>query len=167
MLRKRVVITGIGVVSPIGIGKEEYWEALTNGKPGISKITLFDASQFPTQIAGEVKNFQPEKFMDLKVAKKLSRASQFAIACVKQALEDSHLELDKLSPEEIGLSLGISTNSMDIVENQIETAQQKGLNRMDPFAIATSIPNSVTSDTGAFFGIKGPLMCSQDNEHKK
>lgn len=154
---KRIVISGIGVISPIGIGKEEYWDSLIIGRSGISRITLFDPSPFPTQIAGEVKNFDPSLFLDGKNVNHYSRSSQFAIGAVKQALEDAGL-LECLTPEDIGLFIGVSTNSMEIVEEQIEIAREKGLYRMDPFAIATSIPNSVVSDVASFFGFKGPLM---------
>ena len=158
MSKKRVVITGIGVVSPIGIGKEEYWKALTEGKSGIKRITLFDASEFPTQIAGEVRDFHPEEFMDTETHKYLSRSSQFSLASAKMAIKDAFLDTVTLSPQDIGVAIGTSTNAMDIIESQIKKADSHGISRMNPFAIATSIPNSITSDVATELGIKGPLM---------
>jgi len=150
MVRKRVVITGIGVVSPIGIGKEEYWEALINGKPGISKITLFDASQFPTQIAGEVKNFQPEKFMDLKDIKKCGRFTHFAVAAAKLAVKDWGGDIvDEFTPENSGIYMGTATGGMDIFEREHFSLQAKGVKSMSPFGSVGYFPNSPAVEISA------------------
>ncbi len=102
MTRRRVVVTGLGLVSPVGIGVEESWAALVAGKSGIGPITLFDASTFPTRIAGEVKGFDPTKFMDRKEARRNDRFIQFALAAAEMAMKDSGLDMAKEDPERIG-----------------------------------------------------------------
>ena len=104
--RRRVVITGIGVITPIGIGKEEYCDALYNGRSGIRKLTSFDASEYTSQIAGEVKNFNPEKYFDRRKLRHLDKFAQFAIASAVMAVEDSGLEISKERVARIGVIVG-------------------------------------------------------------
>src|SRR5512145_1737102 len=106
MDRRRVVVTGLGLVSPVGIGLDESWSALVAGKSGIGPITLFDASTFPTRIAGEVKGFEPEKFMDRKEARRNDRFIQFAMAAAEMAWKDSGLDMAKEDPEKVGTIVG-------------------------------------------------------------
>ena len=104
MSRRRVVVTGMGLVSPVGIGVDESWSALVAGKSGVGPITLFDASTFPTRIAAEVKDFDPTKFMDRKEARRNDRFIHFALAAADMAVKDSGLDLAKEDPERIGRS---------------------------------------------------------------
>ena len=103
MSRRRVVVTGVGLVSPVGIGVEPSWQALVAGRSGIGPITLFDASTFPTRIAGEVKGFEPGDFMDRKEARRNDRFIQFALAAADMAMKDSGLDMSKEDPEQVGL----------------------------------------------------------------
>ena len=105
-MKNRVVITGLGAVTPIGIGKDEFWKGLLEGKNGIEKITRFDASEYGAQIAGEVKDFDPAAFIDKKEAKRMDRYAQFAVAAAKLAIEDSGIELEKENCDRIGTYIG-------------------------------------------------------------
>src|SRR5512140_3897134 len=116
MSRRRVVVTGLGLVSPVGIGVEESWSALVAGKSGIGPITLFDASTFPTRIAGEVKGFDPEKYMDRKEVRRNDRFIQFALAAADMAVRDAGLEMDKEDPERIGCIVGAGIGGLGTIE---------------------------------------------------
>ena len=106
MSSRRVVVTGIGVVSPIGNNPDEFWDSLANGRSGIGRITSFDASEFPTQISGELKNFDPTQYFDRKQLKRMDTFCQFGVIAAKQALEDSGLDLEKENLDRIGVYAG-------------------------------------------------------------
>jgi 3-oxoacyl-[acyl-carrier-protein] synthase II len=115
-MNRRVVITGIGVIAPNGIGKENFWNALKEGKSGIKKITSFDPSNLPCQIAGEVIDFCPEKYIeDKKRIRRMSRTSQFAVSSAKMAVIDSGLNLKEIEPEKLLICIGVSTSAMDFI----------------------------------------------------
>lgn len=155
-MKNRVVVTGIAAIAPNAIGKDKFWEALINGKSGISKITRFDASDFPTQIAGEVKDFKPEDYIDKKEARRMDRYSQFAIASAKMALEDSGLKLDKKDPTRIGVVLGTGIGGIETLENQHKVLLSKGPRRISPFFIPMLISNMAAANISMMFGAKGP-----------
>ena len=103
MEKERVVITGLGAVSPIGIGKDVFLEGLLTGKSGVKKISSFDTSDFSVQIGAEITDFVPENYIDKKEVSRIDRVQQFAFAAAKEAIEDSHIELDKVDPERVGV----------------------------------------------------------------
>ncbi|MCD6221920.1 beta-ketoacyl-[acyl-carrier-protein] synthase family protein [bacterium] len=139
-MKRRVVITGIGVIAPNGIGKENFWDALKEGKSGIKKISLFDASELPVQIAGEVSNFRPEEFIeDRKKIRRMARFSQFAVAAAKMAIEDAGL--DKLN-RKFSVMFGVGSNSIDIIEDQHSRFVKKGTEKLNPFATLTCFPHA-------------------------
>ena len=132
MEKRRVVITGIGVVAPNGIGIENFWDSLVHGQSGVRKITHFDATSYPCQIAAEVPNFDPTDYMDPKTAKRLGRFAQFALAASEMAVEDSGIEFDKEEPYRIGVFIGTAIGGGDTIETQHAIYFNKGLKRISP-----------------------------------
>jgi len=158
-LKKRVVITGLGAVTPIGIGKEAYWQALLAGVSGVCKITRFDASQFTTQIAGEVKNFDPTQYIDKKEAKRMDRCTQFAVAASKMAFEDSGINLETEDRTRIGTMIGTGIGGMDTLDEQFKNLFDKGPGRVSPFFVPMMIGNMAAGQTSITFGLQGPCSC--------
>jgi len=152
-MKRRVVITGIGVIAPNGIGKENFWNALKEGKSGIKKISLFDASELPVQIAGEVSNFRPEEFIeDRKKIRRMARFSQFAVAAAKMAIEDAGLNLQ--NGKNIGIFIGTSTSAMDLIEKEfLKLIKYKGRNII-PYGIVSASPTAAALKIKDFFRIK-------------
>lgn len=158
-MKKRVVITGLGAVTPIGIGKEAYWQALLAGVSGVCKITRFDASQFTTQIAGEVKNFDPTQYIDKKEAKRMDRCTQFAVAASKMAFEDSGINLETEDRTRIGTMIGTGIGGMDTLDEQFKNLFDKGPGRVSPFFVPMMIGNMAAGQTSITFGLQGPCSC--------
>ncbi|MCM8818632.1 MAG: beta-ketoacyl-[acyl-carrier-protein] synthase family protein [Candidatus Omnitrophica bacterium] len=141
-MRRRVVITGIGVIAPNGIGKENFWNALKEGKSGIKKITSFDTSDLPVKIAGEVDNFNPEDYIeDRKKIRRMARFSQFAVACAKMAVEDANLDLKTIDLKKMLVVLGVSTNAMDVFEKEYLNFLKYKNRFYNPYFIASGTPN--------------------------
>ena len=157
-MRRRVVITGIGVVSPIGTGVKKFWENLVKGVSGIDRIKSFDPDEYglTVKIAGEVKDFKPEDYMDKKDAKKASRFIQFAFAAVKEALEDSGLLESKYDPYRVGVIIGTGIGGLKDIEDQTITLYQKGARRVSPFFIPYGISNMASGLVAIRWGFKGP-----------
>ena len=141
MDRRRVVVTGLGLVSPLGIGVEPSWSAMVAGKSGIGPITLFDASTFPTRIAGEVKGFDPGQFMDRKEARRNDRFIQFALAAAGMAMQDSGLDMSKEDPELVGCIVGAGIGGLGTIEETATTFAEKGVRKIGPFFIPSLIIN--------------------------
>jgi len=158
-LKNRVVITGLGAVTPIGIGKDEFWKGLLEGKNGIEKITRFDASEYGAQIAGEVKDFDPAAFIDKKEAKRMDRYAQFAVAAAKLAIEDSGIELEKENCDRIGTYIGAGIGGIETMHNQYEKLFAKGPSRISPFFIPMMIANLAAGHVAIQFGLHGPSEC--------
>ncbi len=158
-MKNRVVITGLGAVTPIGIGKDEFWKSLLEGKNGIEKITRFDASEYGAQIAGEVKDFDPAAFIDKKEAKRMDRYAQFAVAASKLAIEDAGLELEKENCDRIGTYIGAGIGGIETMHNQYEKLFAKGPSRISPFFIPMMIANLATGHVAIQFGLHGPSEC--------
>ncbi|ABS26936.1 beta-ketoacyl-ACP synthase II [Anaeromyxobacter sp. Fw109-5] len=156
MSRRRVVVTGLGLVSPVGIGVEESWAALVAGKSGIGPITLFDASTFPTRIAGEVKGFDPTKFMDRKEARRNDRFIQFALAAADMAMKDSGLDMAKEDPERIGAIVGAGIGGLGTIEEEHKVFLEKGVRKIGPFFIPSLIINLAPGQISLKYGLKGP-----------
>lgn len=155
-MKKRVVITGLGIVSPVGIGKMPFWDSISNGKSGIGHITRFDTEGFPTKIAAEVKNFDPEAYIDKKEAKRMDRFTQYAAAGSKMAIEDSGLNLDDVIKERFGVVLGSGIGGLETFEEQHEKYLSKGPKRISPFFIPMMIGNMAAGQVAIMFGAKGP-----------
>lgn len=158
-MKKRVVITGLGAVTPIGIGKDKFWQALLEGKSGIGKITRFDASEYTTQIAGEVKDFDPAQYIDKKEAKRMDRFTQFAVAASKMAFEDSGIDLQSEDLTRIGTMIGTGIGGMDTLNEQYKNLFDKGPSRISPFFIPMMIGNMAAGQTSITFGLQGPCNC--------
>lgn len=160
MERKRVVVTGVGAVTPIGNTGAEFWSGLIAGRSGIRRITQFDPSQHTSQIAGEVEGFDPLLYMDKKEAKRTIRFTQFAIAASKQALADSEFEINDLNSEQVGVIIGTGTGGMDWMELQHSILREKGPDRVSPFMIPLFISNMAAGQTAIMTGAKGPNSCT-------
>ena len=155
-MNKRVVITGIGVVSPIGIGREAYWEALKAGKNGIGPVTLFDASEFTTQMAGEVKDFEPEKYIDKKEAKRMDRFSQFAVAASVLAAEDAGITKENVDPQRMGVIIGNGIGGIGTLEKEHQKLLEKGPGRVSPFLVPMMIVNLASGNIAIALNAQGP-----------
>ena len=158
-MEKRVVITGLGAVTPIGIGKDEFWQALLAGVSGVGKITRFDASEYTTQIAGEVKNFDPTLYIEKKEAKRMDRCTQFAVAASKMAFEDSGIDLETEDRARIGTMIGTGIGGMDTLHEQFKNLFDKGPGRVSPFFVPMMIGNMVAGQTSITLGLQGPCSC--------
>ncbi|HEY9814088.1 MAG TPA: beta-ketoacyl synthase N-terminal-like domain-containing protein, partial [Candidatus Sericytochromatia bacterium] len=139
--RKRVVVTGLGAITPIGNNLTEYWSGLLSGRNGIGLITLFDASKHACRIAGEVKNFDPHEYLDRKEAKRMDRFAQFAVAASKQAIADAQLTINDLNAEQVGVIIGTGIGGLKVLEDQEEIYLTKGPDRCSPFMIPMMIAN--------------------------
>lgn len=152
---RRVVITGMGVVSPLGIGVEPFWEGLVTGRSGIGRITHFDPSAYPCQIAGEVPNFHPQQFMEAREARRMSRASQMAVAAARMAVEAAGLRIDASTCEEIGTLIGCGTTSLPDAEQAALTLAQHGGMKISPFFIPAALPHMPASQVAIQLGLRG------------
>jgi 3-oxoacyl-[acyl-carrier-protein] synthase II len=156
MSRRRVVVTGLGLVSPVGIGVEESWSALVAGKSGIAPITLFDASTYPTRIAGEVKGFDPAQFMDRKEVRRNDRFIHFALAAAHMAVKDAGLDMSKEDAERVGCIVGAGIGGLGTIEDEHGTFVAKGVKKIGPFFIPSLIINLAPGQISLKYGMKGP-----------
>jgi 3-oxoacyl-[acyl-carrier-protein] synthase II len=154
--KRRVVITGIGIISPIGIGKEKFTESLKNGVSGVDLISFFDVSQYPTKIAAEVKDFNPEDYIEKKKVRRMDRFCQFALAAAKMAIEDSQLDLNKEDLSRIGVIIGSGIGGISTIEREMEVLLTKGPSRISPFLIPMEIINIAAGEIAIQYGFKGP-----------
>jgi 3-oxoacyl-[acyl-carrier-protein] synthase II len=150
-----VVITGMGVIAPNGIGIGKFWDSLVYGRSGIKRITHFDASSYPSQIAAEVQDFDPTDYMDPKTAKRLARFAQFSLAASEMAIEDSDLNLGQEDPFRTGVYIGTAMGGMDVIEAQHAIFMEKGFKRMSPFAVVSSSTHSASGIIACNFKLKG------------
>ncbi|MDV3351781.1 beta-ketoacyl-[acyl-carrier-protein] synthase II [Leptolyngbyaceae cyanobacterium CCMR0082] len=158
--KKRVVITGMGAITPIGNTLEAYWQGLLAGKSGIGPITLFDASKHKCRIAGEVKGFDPLEYLDAKDAKRTDRFAQFAISASKQALANADLTITDLNAEQVGVMIGTGVGGLKVMEEQQAVYLNKGPNRCSPFMVPMMIANMAAGLTAIHTGAKGPNSCA-------
>ncbi|BAZ89789.1 3-oxoacyl-(acyl-carrier-protein) synthase 2 [Raphidiopsis curvata NIES-932] len=158
--RKRVVVTGVGAITPIGKTPWEYWEGLLDGRNGIDYITAFDPSKHDCRIAGEVKKFDPCDYMEKKEAKRTDRFAQFGIAAAKQALSDAQLVINDLNAEHIGVMIGSGVGGIKVLEDQQTVYLNKGPDRCSPFMIPMMIANMAAGLTAIHTGAKGPNSCA-------
>ena len=155
-MTRRVVITGLGLVTPLGIGVDETWTALCRGQSGISEITRFDTSGFDTKIAGEVKNFNPKDFLPIKEAKRTQPFIAYAVAASRMALEDSGLTIDKANENRVGVLTGCGLGGLQLLEQTTVILQKKGPQRITPFFIPMMIGNMAPGMISIYLGAKGP-----------
>lgn len=160
MSERRVVVTGLGAVTPIGIGKNAYWQALKEGKSGISRITHFDASAFDCQIAGEVKGFDPAIYVDKKEARRLVNFILFAIGASRMALDDAKLVINEQNAPEIGVLIGSGIGGIKFLEDQARTLFEKGPSRCSPFMVPLMINDMAAGMVSINTGAKGPNACT-------
>ncbi|NIP41756.1 MAG: beta-ketoacyl-ACP synthase II [candidate division Zixibacteria bacterium] len=153
---KRCVITGIGPVSPIGTGKDKFWDSLKNGVSGARKVTRFDISPYPSQVAAEVPDFEVTDYMDKKVARRSDLVQQFSVAATKLAIEDAGLDLEKIDREMMGVVYGSGVGGISTFENQIEVLLNKGPGRVSPFFIPMMIADMTAGLIALTYGLKGP-----------
>ncbi len=159
MNNRRVLITGLGVVSSIGIGKEKFWLGLLQGQSGIGPIRSFDASAYSCQVAGEITEFQPQDYMPPLEIPKLSRASQFAVAAAKLAIEDAHLDLSIREQCRIGTVIGTGMGGADIYEEQMRRLiTSNNPRRVHPWAVPLTMTNAAAAEIAILHGLKGPNM---------
>jgi 3-oxoacyl-[acyl-carrier-protein] synthase II len=157
MSKRRVVVTGLGAVTPIGSDVSEYWNGLISGKNGVALITHFDTSKFDTKFAAEVKDFNPEKYFDKKSIKRLDRFSQFAIAASVQAMEDAKVNLETLNKEKAGVVFGSGIGGLDTLQNEHwKYFQDKNPGVISPFFITMMIADLAAGQISIRFGLKGP-----------
>jgi 3-oxoacyl-[acyl-carrier-protein] synthase II len=157
--RKRVVVTGVGAITPIGNTPEEYWEGLASARNGITEITAFDASNHDCRIAGEVKNYDPHDYMDRKEAKRMDRFSQFGVSAAKQAVKNGNLTINDLNAEQVGVILGSGVGGIKVMEDQQTIYLNRGPDRCSPFMIPMMIANMAAGLTAIHTGAKGPNSC--------
>ena len=157
---ERVVITGIGVVNAIGNTKEEYWDALAVGKNGVGPLTSFDATNYRTQIAAEVKNFEAEKYLDKKAASRFPLFIQYALAASMMAHEDSGLDLSKVDPYRAGVQIGSGVGGIGFLEDNAAILIDKGPKRVSPFLVPFMIINMASGQVSIQFNLKGPNSAS-------
>ena len=157
MQLKRVVITGLGAVTPVGNSAPETWQSLVKGVNGIAPITSFDATHYKTHFAGEVKNFDPEKVMDKKEARKMDRYAQFSVYVADEALRDSGLDLEKEDRSRVGVIWGSGMGGLQSTESEImDFAKGDGVPRFNPFMIPKAIPSIAAGQISIRFGLGGP-----------
>lgn len=154
-MSRRVVITGMGAITPVGNDVETFWNSIKNGKCGIDKITLFDTTDFKAKLAAEVKDFNPEDYVDKKEARRMDRFCHFAMAASKEAVEDSGLNFDEVNAERVGVILGSGIGGIGTIEEQVKKLNEKGPNRVSPMLIPMIISNMASGHVAIRYGAKG------------
>ena len=158
-MKRRVAVTGMGIISPLGIGIDENWAALCNGKSGIAPITKFDTSSFPIQIAGEVRGFDPQQYIGHKEVKKMDIFIHYAVAASQLALKDSGFEITEKNAERVGVQVGVGLGGLPVIEKYHDIYKEKGVRKITPFFIPMLIANLASGQVSIHFGAKGPNTC--------
>jgi 3-oxoacyl-[acyl-carrier-protein] synthase II len=156
--RRRVVITGVGLVSPLGVGTEVTWRRALAGDSGIGPITKFDAAEYPSRIAGEVPGFDPTRFLDKKDVKKTDAFIQFALAATSFAVEDSGLVIDESNAHRVGVDIGSGIGGLPLIESMHDVLRERGPSRVSPFFIPGLIVNMAAGQVSIRYGAKGPNL---------
>jgi 3-oxoacyl-[acyl-carrier-protein] synthase II len=159
--RRRVVVTGIGLVSPVGVGIEENWSNLISGKSGVGLITRFDSTGFATHIAGEVKNFHPEEFINKKELRKMDPFLQFALGAAHYAMEDANLEIEPEISSRVGVVMGCGLGGLQTIEDSHKLMLESGPKKISPFFIPMIISNMAPGLISIYHGAKGPNLSIQ------
>ena len=154
-MSRRVVVTGLGAVTPIGNNVDDFWAAVKAGKIGFDHITKFDTTDYKCHIAAELKDFNPQDFMDRKAAKRMEPVSQYAVAAAKQAIDDSGLDIEKEDPYMVGCAIGSGIGSLQAMERETQKLYEKGPNRVNPLLVPLMICNMAAGNVSIQFGLKG------------
>ena len=154
-MSRRVVITGMGAITPIGLGVENFWEGIKAGKLGFGSITKFDASEYKCKLAAEVKDFDAKAYMDPKAAKRMELFCQYAVAAAKEAVEDSGLDMEKEDPFRVGVSVGSGIGSLQTIEREHTKLLEKGPSKINPLMVPLMISNMAAGNVSIRFGFKG------------
>ena len=157
-MKTRVVITGLGTLSPLGLDVESTWQKIKTGDSGIAPITLFDASEHETKFAAEVKGFEPESILGRRDARRMDRFVQFAVVAAQQALEDSKLKIDDSNRDRVGILIGTGIGGINVVLSEVETYRVKGPRRVSPFLIPMMLPDTASGQIAINFGARGPNL---------
>ncbi len=157
---KRVVITGLGAITPIGNNLADYWDGLLQGRNGVGAVTLFDASEHACKIAAEVKDFDPHQYLDKKDAKRMDRFAQFGVCASQQAIADAKFVIDELNADRVGVLIGTGVGGLRVMETQNENLITKGPRKVSPFTIPMMIANMAAGLTAIHTGAKGPNSCT-------
>lgn len=160
MANRRVVITGIGAVTPLGNNIETTWEAVKAGKSGVGPLTRLDADLYPAKVAAEIKDFSIEDYIERKEARKMDRFTHYALAASIMAMKDSGLELDEKSALRTGVWIGSGIGGMETIENQMDVLNSRGVRRISPFFVPMIIPDMASGQVSIHFGAKGINSCS-------
>jgi 3-oxoacyl-[acyl-carrier-protein] synthase II len=155
-MKRRIVITGIGVVTPIGIGKEIFWESLKSGRSGVGRLTFFDTSTYTSQIDAEVKGFQPELYIEKKNVKRMDRFTQFSCAAADMAIRDAKLDTATLDKERVGVIVGSGIGGLSTIEEEHTVLRDRGARRVSPFLIPRLIANIAPGEIAIRWGFTGP-----------
>lgn len=157
-MKRRVVVTGLGAITPIGNSIESFWNSVKSGKNGIDKITYFDTTDFKVKVAAEVKDFKAEDYIGKKDAKRLDKFTQFALVAAKECMKDSNIDLESIDRERFGVIFGSGIGGLITIENQIRTLVAKGPNRVSPLTIPTAISNIAAGSIAIEFGLLGSCL---------
>lgn len=157
-MSRRVVVTGMGAITPIGLSVDEFWKSVKEQKIGFGEITKFDASEYKCKIAAEVKGFDPKQFMDFKAAKRMEAFCQYAVAAAKEAMEDSQLDMSKEDPYRVGVSVGSGIGSLQTMEREYGRLLDKGPGRVGPLMVPMMICNMAAGNVSIHFGLKGKSL---------
>jgi len=160
MIKRRVVITGIGAVTPVGNDAETAWQNIIRGKSGIGPLTRVNKDEFPAKVAAEVKDFNPEDFLDKKDARKMDRFTHFAVASALMAVKDAGLSIDESNAHRVGVWIGSGIGGMETYERQFETFLQRGYRRVSPFFVPMMIPDMAAGQVSILLGAKGVNSCT-------
>jgi len=158
-MKRRVVVTGLGVITPLGVGVEKSWQSLCEGKSGVGMITRFDATNFGTRIAGEVNGFNPEDFMDRKLIRRGDRFVHFALAATRMAVEDSKLAINPSNAEGVGVAVGTAIGGIESLERNHQLLLQGARHQISPFFIPGFLANMASGQAAIQLGAKGPNIC--------
>lgn len=154
-MSRRVVVTGMGAITPIGLSVEEFWSSIKAGRIGFGEITRFDASAYKCRLAAEVKDFEGKNYMDFKAAKRMELFCQYAVAAAKEALEDAGIDMEQEDPYRIGVSVGSGIGSLQAMERAHSRLLEKGPSRVEPLLVPLMISNMAAGNVSIYFGLKG------------
>ena len=154
-MSRRVVVTGLGAVTPIGLNVDDFWDSVKAGKIGFDRITNFVTTDYKCHIAAELKDFNPQDFMDRKAAKRMEPFSQYAVAAAKEAIEDSGLDISKEDPYMVGCAIGSGIGSLQAMERETQKLHEKGPGRVNPLLVPLMICNMAAGNVSIQFGLKG------------
>ena len=155
---RRVVVTGLGALTPLGLDMESTWEGLVEGRSGIAPITFFDASEFPCPIAGELKGFEPASYVDSKLLRRIDRSSVLAMAASRQAMADAQLDLERQPPGSVGIVLGTGIGGAYMLVENHQVMEERGVRRVSPFMITNALPDTASGLVAIALGARGPNM---------